>query len=289
MHHNAHGAFTAEFPWPAPAKLNLFLHVTGRRDDGYHLLQTAFQFLDYGDSLFVTPRGDKQIRRVDAPADIPPENDLCLRAARAIQRASGCDLGVDIRLDKRIPMGAGLGGGSSDAATTLVALNRLWNLGFTTDEVAQIGLAIGADVPVFVRGHAAWAEGIGERLSPIDPEEPWYVVLTPPIHVSTAEIFGDEALQRDCPRIDEDALRSGAAVNVCEPVTCRRYPQVAEALAWLRGFGPARMSGTGGAVFLPCASRQQASEIAAQAPASLHSIVARGCNRSPLVDAISRS
>lgn len=283
-----HGAFTAEFPWPAPAKLNLFLHVTGRRGDGYHLLQSLFQFLDHGDSLFFVPRGDAQIRRIEGPQGIPPEQDLVVRAARTIQRASGCALGADIRIDKRIPLGGGLGGGSSDAATTLVALNRLWNLGFTTDELATLGLGLGADVPVFVRGQAAWAEGVGERLTPVELPEPWYVVLTPPVSVDTAEIFGAAELRRDCARISLQDYLEGATDNVCEPVTCARHPPVAEALTWLRRFGPARMSGTGASVFLPFETRAEASQVAAQAPQGWNRIVARGLNRSPLRDAASR-
>lgn len=283
-----HGAFTADFPWPAPAKLNLFLHVTGRRGDGYHQLQSLFQFLDHGDSLFFVPRGDTRIRRIEGPPEIDPEQDLVVRAARTIQRASGCELGADIRIDKRIPLGGGLGGGSSDAATTLVALNRLWNLGFTTDELAALGLGLGADVPVFVRGQAAWAEGVGERLTPVDLPEPWYVVLTPPITVDTAEIFGASELRRDCARVSLQDYLDGATSNVCEPVTCARYPAVAEALAWLRRFGAARMSGTGASVFLSLDTRAQASQIAAQAPSGWTRIVARGLNRSPLRDAVAR-
>lgn len=285
-----HGAFTADFPWPAPAKLNLFLHVTGRRSDGYHQLQSLFQFLDHGDSLFFVPRGDTRIRRIEGPPEIDPEQDLVVRAARTIQRASGCELGADIRIDKRIPLGSGLGGGSSDAATTLVALNRLWNLGFTTDELAALGLGLGADVPVFVRGQAAWAEGVGERLTPVDLPEPWYVVLTPPVAVDTAEIFGASELRRDCARISlQDYVDvDGATSNVCEPVTCARYPAVAEALAWLRRFGAARMSGTGASVFLSLDTRAQASQVAAQAPQGWSRIVTRGLNRSPLRDAAAR-
>ncbi|SFF43119.1 4-diphosphocytidyl-2-C-methyl-D-erythritol kinase [Fontimonas thermophila] len=283
-----HGAFTAECPWPAPAKLNLFLHVTGRRPDGYHQLQTVFQFLDYGDSLFFTPRGDTEIRRVEGPRSIPPEQDLVVRAARAIQRASGCRLGAEIRIDKRIPVGGGLGGGSSDAATTLVALNRLWNLGLTTDELATLGLALGADVPVFVRGHAAWAEGIGERLTAVELPESWFVVLTPPVAVATREIFGAPELERHSTPVTLADFLAGRTGNVCEPVTCQRYPQVAAALAWLRRFGDARMSGTGASVFLPCTTRAQAADIAAQAPSDWHRIVARGLNRSPLHAAAQR-
>lgn len=285
---NALGAFTSDFPWPAPAKLNLFLHIIGRRDNGYHELQTVFQFIEYGDALFVSPRGDGQINRIGDLPGVTPEQDLALRAARLIQRASGCNLGADIRIEKRIPLGAGLGGGSSNAATTLVALNRLWNLGFTLDELAQLGLSIGADVPVFVRGIAAWAEGIGEYLTPVQPAEPWYVILTPDVQVSTAEIFNAAELKRDCDPLPTADLDAGPVGNVCEVVTCSRYPQVAEALQWLRQHGTARMSGTGASVFLACDSRAEASRIALSAPPGLHTIVARGCNRSPLRDAMQR-
>ncbi|MEC9362749.1 MAG: 4-(cytidine 5'-diphospho)-2-C-methyl-D-erythritol kinase [Pseudomonadota bacterium] len=284
------GAFTAGYAWPAPAKINLFLHITGRRADGYHELQTVFQFLDLADTLFFVPRGDGVIRRMQDVPGVDEAEDLAIRAARAIQQASGCNLGADIRVEKRIPIGAGLGGGSSNAATTLVALNRLWNLGLTTDELARIGLRLGADVPVFVRGHAAWAEGVGERLSRVEPSEPWYVVLTPPVAVSTAAIFAAPELQRDCPRIDLAAFESGAATNVCEPVTTARHPAVAAALAWLRRHGAARMSGTGAAVFLACDDRATADAIAAQAQAEgvTPCLVVRGRNRSPLVDAAAR-
>jgi 4-diphosphocytidyl-2-C-methyl-D-erythritol kinase len=282
------GAFTAGFAWPAPAKLNLFLHVTGRRSDGYHELQTLFQFLDLCDLLYITPRGDGQIRRaVDLPG-ISQDQDLALRAARLLQRASGCGLGAELRLDKRIPIGAGLGGGSSDAATVLVALNRLWNLGFTTDELAGLGLGLGADVPVFVRGHAAWAEGIGERLKRVELDEPWFLVVVPPVAVSTAEIFGAAELSRDCPPITLDDFRAGTARNVCEPVTIARYPQVGEALAWLRRHGNAAMSGTGASVFLPLPTRERAESLAASVPATWTALVARGRNRSPLRDAAER-
>lgn len=290
MHAITHGPFTAEFPWPAPAKLNLFLHVTGRRDDGYHELQTLFQFVDFGDSLFFRPRGDSQIHRSGGPFDVAAEDDLVIRAARAIQQASGANLGIDIHVEKRLPMGAGLGGGSSNAATTLVALNRLWNLGFPTDEIAQIGLRLGADVPVFVRGLAAWAEGIGERLRPVKIDEPWYLILTPPVTVPTAEIFRAPELRRDHAPVTLDDFTAGAVGNDCEPVTLARYPQVGEALAWLRQHAPAaRMSGTGASVFAAFADRAAASAVAAQAPAAWNQIVARGCNRSPLLDAVARS
>ena len=274
--------FTAEFPWPAPAKLNLFLHVTGRRADGYHNLQTVFQFVDFGDSLFFTPRGDGVICRIAGADAIAAEQDLVVRAAHALKRASGCDLGADISVTKRIPLGGGLGGGSSDAATTLVALNRLWNLGFTTDELASIGLKLGADVPVFVRGVAAWAEGIGEHLRPLLLPEPWYLVLTPPVQVSTGEIFAAPELPRDTLPITPEAFLGGIGQNDCEAVTCTRHPPVREALDWLRRFGPARMSGTGASVFLACASRTEARVIEDQVPAQWHAFVAAGLNQSPL-------
>ena len=285
------GPFTAEFPWPAPAKLNLFLHVTGRRADGYHELQTLFQFVDFGDSLFFKPRSDAQIVRSGGPFDIAPENDLVLRAARAIRQASGAyDLGIDIHVEKRLPSGAGLGGGSSNAATTLVALNRLWNLGMPVDELAQLGVHLGADVPVFVRGHAAWAEGIGERLQPVDIDEPWYLIVTPAVTVPTAEIFRAPELRRDHPRIGLDDFAAGHTDNDCEPVTCARYPEVGEALRWLQAHaGHARMSGTGASVFARFAEREAASALAGRVPAGWRSIVARGCNRSPLLDAVARS
>ncbi len=285
---NDHGAFTAAFAWPAPAKLNLFLHVVGRREDGYHQLQTVFQFTDFCDRLYFVPRGDTGIQRFDGPAGIPAEQDLSIRAARLIQRASGCQLGADIRIDKRIPLGAGLGGGSSNAATTLVALNRLWNLGFTIDELATLGLSLGADVPVFVRGQAAWAEGVGERLTPVNLPEPWFVIVIPPVQVSTAEIFSAPALQRDCTPITLADFLAGQGSNVCEPVTTARHPDVGAALAALRQHGAARMSGTGASSFLSCAAREDAERIAAQLPANWTKVVARGLNNSPLREAMGR-
>lgn len=289
MQNTSQGSFTATFPWPAPAKLNLFLHVTGRRADGYHELQTLFQFVDFGDSLYVTPRGDGTFVRSGGPEGVSEADDLVLRAARAIRQASGANLGAEIRVEKRIPMGAGLGGGSSDAATTLVALNRLWNLGLPADELAQIGLSLGADVPVFVRGIAAWAEGVGERLTPVIVNEPWFLIVVPPVNVSTAEIFSAPELTREHPHIDLADFRAGRAGNDCEAVTAARYPLVAQALAWLRTHAPAQMSGTGAAVFAAFDTRERAEAVAATAPAGWQTIVARGRNRSPLLDAVARS
>ncbi len=276
--------FTSDFAWPAPAKLNLFLHVTGRRADGYHELQTVFQFLDYGDSLYFQPRGDGICRRTDGDETIPADTDLVVRAARLLSEVSGAGLGADIRVKKRIPVGGGLGGGSSDAATTLVALNRLWNLGIPYDEIAQIGLRLGADVPVFVRAQSAWAEGVGDKLWPIELPEPCYLVVTPPVSVSTAEIFTAPELRRDEPPVDMEAFRSGATHNSCEPVTRARHPAVGEVLDWLAAHGSARMSGTGASCFVAFDSLRDAERVRDQVPSQWRSFVAHGLNRSPLAD-----
>lgn len=274
---------TAEFPWPAPAKINLFLHVVGRRADGFHELQTVFQFLDHGDTLFFRPRGDGICQRENAIPGIPEDEDLAVRAARLLSQASGVGLGADIRVDKRLPVGGGLGGGSSNAATTLVALNRLWNLGFTRDELASLGLKLGADVPVFVHGHASFAEGVGERLSSLELPEPWFLVLTPPLSVNTREIFEAPELRRDTPRITSRQFRAGSVTrNDCEPVTRQRYPLVDEALRALGRFAHTRMSGTGSSVFAAFASRPEALMARSAMPAGWSSFIARGLNESPL-------
>lgn len=269
--------------WPAPAKINLFLHVLGRRADGYHRLQTLFQFLDYGDELRFQLREDGQIRRSAGPEEIPEDSDLAIRAARALRAACAGRQGVDIAVDKRTPAGAGLGGGSSDAATVLVALNRLWDCGLDNDRLAAIGLTLGADVPVFVRGLAAWAEGVGEQLTPVQLPEPWYVVLVPPVQVATAAIFGAPELKRDSAPITLADYLAGAGHNDCTPVTTARYPLVAEALRWLQTQGyQARMSGTGGAVFAACRDESEARATVARAPAEWRGFAARGLNVSPL-------
>jgi 4-diphosphocytidyl-2-C-methyl-D-erythritol kinase len=269
--------------WPAPAKINLFLHVLGRRADGYHRLQTLFQFLDYGDTLSFCLREDGQIRRSAGPAEIPEDSDLAIRAARALRAACAGRQGADIAVTKRTPTGAGLGGGSSDAATVLVALNRLWDCGLATDRLAAIGLTLGADVPVFVHGLAAWAEGVGEQLTPVQLTEPWYVVLVPPVHVATAAIFGAAGLKRDSAPITLADYLAGAGHNDCTPVTCEHYPLVAEALRWLQTQGyQARMSGTGGAVFAACRDESEARATVARAPSEWRGFAARGLNVSPL-------
>ncbi|HYW02370.1 MAG TPA: 4-(cytidine 5'-diphospho)-2-C-methyl-D-erythritol kinase [Gammaproteobacteria bacterium] len=270
--------------WPAPAKINLFLHVVGRRDDGYHELQTAFQFLDRCDRLRFSLRDDDRICRRGGPPDLPPAQDLSVRAARLLQEASGCRAGADITVDKILPPGGGLGGGSSDAATTLVALNRLWRLGRSTSELAALGLRLGADVPVFVHGHAAWAEGVGERLTPIDPPEPWYVVLVPAVRVSTAAVFGAPELTRNSAPITIADLSGGRARNDCLPVVCGRYPAVSSAYDWLSGYGEARLTGTGGCVFAAFPDERAATAVHAKIPPTMEGFVARGRNRSPLLD-----
>lgn len=270
-------------PWPAPAKLNLFLHITGRRPDGYHELQTLFQFLDHGDALRFHSAPAGRIERLGPLAGVPEEQDLCLRAARLLREHTGTRSGVTIELDKRLPLGGGLGGGSSDAATVLVALNRIWKTGLDADQLAALGLRLGADVPVFVRGFAAWAEGVGERLTPVVVPEPWYLVVVPPVSVSTAAIFSDPELTRDTPPITIADFLSGAGHNDCEPVVRRRFPAVDAVLTRLREPGPARMTGTGACVFLPLADAAAARDLDARLPPDWERFIARGCNRSPLL------
>ena len=269
--------------WPAPAKLNLFLHVTGRRPDGYHDLQTLFRFLDHGDSLRFEVRGDSLIRRVSGPAEVPEDQDLVVRAARLLQVESGTRAGADIHLVKRLPFGGGVGGGSSDAATTLLALNHLWRAGFSRERLQALGLRLGADVPVFVFGRNAFAEGVGERLQVVDLPAAWYVVLTPPVHVSTAAVFSHPDLTRDSVPITLATFFSGAVRNDLEGVVCRMHPEVSEALAWLSEFGPARMTGSGASVFCGFATPEQAQAVWGRKPAHWRGFVARGLQEHPLL------
>ncbi len=269
--------------WPAPAKLNLFLHITGRRSDGFHLLQTVFQFLDYGDELSFAVRDDGRIERTSSLPGVAADEDLVVRAARLLKEVSGCELGADIQVTKRLPMGGGLGGGSSNAATTLVALNHIWDLGFSEDRLAELGLGLGADVPVFVRGRAAWAEGVGEQLTPITLTEPWFVVISPAVKVSTAELFRAPELTRDCAPITIADFLSGGGLNVFEPVVRARYSAVAEALDWLASRGAARLTGSGGCIFAPFSDEQQARAVFAELPEGWRGFVAPGRNRSPLL------
>lgn len=277
--------------WPAPAKLNLFLHITGRRADGYHELQTLFQFLDYGDSLRFTPRADGRILRIGDVAGVAAQDDLTVRAAQLLQRYTGVQQGADIHIDKVLPLGGGLGGGSSDAATTLVALNRLWHTDLSRSALAQLGLQLGADVPVFVHGHAAWAEGVGEVLSDVEIAEPWYVVIHPGVHVATAALFAAPELTRDVRPITIRDYLAGAAGNVFELPVKTRYPVVAQALEWLsRQSGrQAAMTGSGSCIFVALDSEEQARQLAQKVPPPWQSFSARGLNRSPLLSAAGTS
>ncbi|MFM7395965.1 MAG: 4-(cytidine 5'-diphospho)-2-C-methyl-D-erythritol kinase [Gammaproteobacteria bacterium] len=281
--------------WPAPAKLNLCLHVTGRRTDGYHELQTIFQLIDLCDELAfelappgVIERRDDGLARSGALAAIPSDKDLCVRAAQALLAAAKqkglpeAQSGVCIRIRKRIPMGGGLGGGSSDAATTLLALNQLWNLGFCEDELAEIGLSHGADVPVFVRGRCALGEGVGERLQPVELPERWFLVLHPGVLVPTAAVFQAPELTRNSPILTIPALLASGGRNDCEPVVRQRYPEVAEAIDWLARFAPARLTGTGSCIFASFDSAASAERVAARVPDVWRAWVVRGLSRSPV-------
>jgi 4-diphosphocytidyl-2-C-methyl-D-erythritol kinase len=274
--------------WPAPAKLNLFLHVVGRRSDGYHLLQTCFQFVDLCDEIGFRVRADGRIERLAGAAGVPPEADLCVRAACALQAASGCKLGAELDVRKRIPMGAGLGGGSSDAATTLLVLNRLWGLAWSVERLAALGLSLGADVPVFVHGRAAFAEGVGERLVPLwppaAPAETKYLILKPKTSISTAAIFQDPELTRNTPPITIAGFLASGGHNDCEPVVRRRYPEVADALDHLARFGRARLTGTGACVFIDCATDERGREIMRQTPPAWDAFLVHGLNVSPLLE-----
>ncbi|KXS32353.1 MAG: 4-diphosphocytidyl-2-C-methyl-D-erythritol kinase [Candidatus Gallionella acididurans] len=274
---------------PAPAKLNLFLHVVGRRPDGYHLLQTLFRFIDLHDTLHFSLREDGAVRRTNAVEGVPEEQDLCVRAALLLQKDTGCGQGADITVEKLIPMGGGLGGGSSDAATTLIALNRLWSLGLSRAHLMRLGLQLGADVPVFVFGENAFAEGVGEELQPYPLAEAWYVVLFPPVHVPTAQIFGYPELTRDTVSITMRALPKRLPPerqlhNDLQPVVCKLYPEVARYIAWLAEFGKAMMTGSGACVFAEFVSRDQAEAVLEQLPGGMRGVVAQGLSRHPLQD-----
>ena len=274
---------TRPHAWPAPAKLNLFLHILGRRPDGFHILQTVFQFLEHGDELEFEVRDDGRILRSEGPSGVPVESDLAVRAARLLQERSGTRFGAAIKLRKRLPLQAGLGGGSSDAATTLVALDRLWGTGLGSARLAALGLELGADVPVFVGGEAAWAEGIGEVLTPVELPEPWYLVLEPDCRVATREIFQAPELTRNSAPIKIARFRSGECRNDFEPVVRSRYPQVSEALDWLGAHAQASLTGSGACVFAAFADEPQVRRVYAALPQGWRGFVAKGCNRSPLM------
>ena len=275
-------------PWPAPAKINHFLHVTGRRADGYHLLQTLFQFLDLADELRISVTAHGRIRCLRNYHQVDEKDELVVRAAKLLQEIGGSARGADIRVDKRIPIGGGLGGGSSDAATTLVALNCLWETGLATDRLAEAGLGLGADVPVFVRGFAAWGEGVGEQLEPVELPEDWYFLIYPNTPVVTADIFNAPGLMRTTPRVTLRDFQQGNCHNDCEPVVRRDYPEVAAALDWLSTRADARLSGTGASVFAAFPEQDQAAGLLEELPPKWQGFVARGCNRSPLMERLAR-
>lgn len=271
--------------WPAPAKLNLFLHVVGRRPDGYHLLQTVFRFIDCADSLRFTPRDDGQIVLSTPTPGVAPDDDLTVRAARLLQARTGCRQGVSIALTKNLPMGGGLGGGSSDAATVLLALNHLWQTGMARTELEHLGLQLGADVPVFVHGRNCFAEGVGERFIDLDLPQTTYLILHPDVHVPTAAIFGAETLRRDTPALAPALWQPGVGHNDLEPVACAAFPPVAAALEWLRGFAPkALMTGSGACVFAAFADPDEAQAVLDQRPSGLRGWLARGLVQHPLAE-----
>lgn len=267
---------------PCPAKLNLFLLVTGRRPDGYHTLQTLFQLLDYGDELHLKTNSTGDLRLTPDFPGIPLEMNLVYRAAKLLQTATSCRTGADIHLLKRLPMGGGIGGGSSDAATALVGLNHLWQTGLNEDELAELGRQLGADVPVFVRGKTAWAEGIGEQLTPLELPSKWYVVVAPDCSVSTREIFSNEGLTRNSENITVRAFLEEGGKNDCQKVVEKLFPQVKDAVDWLGRFGPAQMTGTGACVFAAFPTEAEARAVFAKRPTQLNGFVAKGVNESPL-------
>ena len=266
----------------SPAKLNLFLHITGRRPDGYHELQTLFQLLDYGDTLTFQVRNDAKLQLTPAIEGLANNDNLIIKAAQQLQRACGVVKGAEIIIDKKLPMGGGLGGGSSNAATTLIALNHLWETTLSTEELSAIGIHLGADVPVFIHGYSAWAEGIGEKLEPLELAEYWYLVVKPTCHVSTEEIFSHQQLTRDTAAITVAAFFEQGGHNDCETVVSQCYPEVAEALIWLRQFGFAQLTGTGACVFARFDDKHQAQAILNKTPAKWECFIAKGINRSPL-------
>jgi 4-diphosphocytidyl-2-C-methyl-D-erythritol kinase len=282
-------SYSANRVWPAPAKINLFLHIVGKRADGYHNLQTVFQFLDYADDLYFDLNRQGRISR-NYDLGFSEEVDLCLRAATLLKQYAEPHCGVEIGITKRIPMGGGLGGGSSDAATVLIALNALWNIGLSRQKLAEIGLLLGADVPVFVMGRSAWAEGVGEQLTPLKLAEKWFLVLNPQISVSTAQIFSNKRLtptpQMKKIRALEEGIDSSFGENQLEAIVRAEYPQVNSLIEWLSQYGQPRMSGSGGSVFMPVSNQQQGLEILAKRPSYSVGFVAKGLNIHPLLNLV---
>lgn len=273
--------------WPSPAKLNLFLYITGRRDNGYHELQTLFQFVDFGDELTVTV--NEETNSITITPEIPgvaTEDNLIWKAATALQQYTSTSFGADIELKKVLPMGGGIGGGSSNAATVLVALNYLWQLNLSDDQLAEIGLKLGADVPVFVRGHAAFAEGVGEQLQPANPDEKWYLVVKPQVSIATVDIFTHSELTRNTPKRALSTLLEQEYVNDCEKIVRMLYPEVDKQLSWLLQYAPSRLTGSGSCVFAEFNSRKEAESVREQLPDVVSAFVAKGRNISPLKETL---
>lgn len=265
----------------APAKLNLFLHINGRRPDGYHELETLFVFLDYGDKLNFEVTNNKKITLIDEICDVPPEDNLIIKAAVALQKEASCNLGANISLEKILPMGGGVGGGSSDAATTLVVLNQLWQTKLSIEQLCEIGIKLGADVPVFIKGEASIAQGIGEKLKPVDLKEQWYIVVHPNVHISTAKIFGHPDLPRDTPKLKDDWQMSKID-NDCEELVKKYYPEVDQTLQWLLKYAPSKMTGTGACCFASFETQAQAQSVLEALPSYWHGFIAKSAMVSPL-------
>ena len=277
---------TTLYRLPAPAKLNLFLHITGQRPDGYHNLQTLFQFLEHSDTLTFEITKTPKVSLLTDFEGVQEQDNLIYRAAKLLQESASCQLGVNISIDKILPMGGGLGGGSSNAATVLVALNKLWQINYSTQELADLGLKLGADVPIFVHGNAAFAEGVGEVISPATPEEHWYLVSKPNVSISTAKVFTAPDLTRDTPVIDKDNYQLAECHNDCQDWVINHYPEVANLLAWLVEYAPSQMTGTGACVFSQFSCEQEARYIQSKLPEGIESFVAKGANTSPLMTAL---
>jgi len=274
--------------WPSPAKLNLFLYITGRREDGYHELQTLFQFVDHGDELTITANDSGEITLTPDIPGVALQDNLIWRAAKALQHHTNCQLGADISLNKVLPMGGGIGGGSSNAATVLVALNHLWQTHCSDDELADIGLALGADVPVFVRGHAAFAEGVGEKIIAVEPSEQYYLVVRPNVSIATVDIFTHPDLTRNTPKRDITSLLNGIYGNDCEKIVRMLYPEVDKQLSWLLQYAPSRLTGTGSCVFAEFSSENEAHRVLDKLPDTVSAFVAKGKNISPLHETLAK-
>lgn len=274
------------FSFPSPAKLNLFLHIIGQRADGYHLLETVFQFLDFGDTIHIKVTPSPSINLLTPIEGVEDEDNLIVRAARLLQQATGCKLGADISVDKILPMGGGLGGGSSNAATVLLALNTLWQLKLSADELAKLGLSLGADVPIFIYGFSAFAQGVGEQLTSVTPKEYWYLVSKPNCSISTASVFQSVDLPRNTPAIDFNEIEIDKCHNDCQTMVIKHYPEVAKLLAWLVEYAPSQMTGTGACIFSRFDSEKEARLIQSQLPVGITSFVAKGLNQSPVMSAI---